>query len=130
VRSPLALLACLAAALVLAGCGTPPRYSLEKTRSCLAKAGDRIRAPKGDFVAQSATVGAFRAALPGSGGQAVTLSFGENDADAKSLADGYVRFHARNVGVSDILYLDKNVVALWRQHPTQAQLNALRDCLK
>ena len=129
-RSPLALLFGVAAALVLAGCGTPPRYSLEKTRACLLKAGDRIGAPKNDFVAESATVGAFRAVLPGAQQQAVTLSFGENDADAKSLADGYVRFHAKNVGISDVLYQDKNVVALWRQHPTDAQLNALRDCLK
>lgn len=129
-RSPLGLLLLAAAALALAGCGTPPRYSLEKTRSCLAKAGDRIGAPRNDFVAESATVGAFRAELPGAGRQAVTLSFGENDADAKSLADGYVRFHAKNVGISDVLYLDKNVVALWREHPTPAQLNALRDCLK
>ena len=129
-RSPRILLVLPAAVLLLAGCGTPPRYSLEKTRACLAKAGDRIGAPKNDFVAESATVGAFRAVLPGAQQQAVTLSFGENDADAKSLADGYVRFHAKNVGISDVLYQDKNVVALWREHPTTAQLNGLTDCLK
>lgn len=129
-RSPLALLLGLAAALALAGCGTPPRYSLEQTRGCLAKAGDRIGAPKNDFVAESATVGAFRAVFPGAQKQAVTVSFGADAAEAKGLADGYVRFHAKNVGISDVLYLDKNVVALWREHPTPAQLNALRDCLK
>jgi hypothetical protein len=130
VRSPRALLLLPLGALALAGCGTPPRYSIDKTRSCLAKAGDRIAAPTGDFVAQSATAGAFRAVLPGGQRQAVTLSFGDNDADAKSIADGYIRFHAKNVGLSDVLYLDKNVVALWREHPTTAQLNALTGCLK
>lgn len=119
-----------AAALALAGCGTPPHWSMSATRACLAKAGDRITPATGDFVAQSATVGSFRAHLRGADRNFVTLSFGDNASDAKSLADGYIRFHAKNVGISDILYLDKNVVLLWREHPTPAELNALRGCLK
>lgn len=129
-RTPAALVLALLAAAALAGCGTPPHYSLGATRSCLAKGGARISAPKGDFVAESATVGAFRATLPGAHRNFATISFGEDDADAKNISDGYLRFHQKNVGISDVLYLDKNAVLLWREHPTAAELTRVTDCLK
>ncbi len=116
--------------VLLAGCGAPPTYSLEKSRSCLAKAGFAISDPKSDFVAQSATVGSFRARFPSRGVNAVTVSFGENGDEAKQTAQGYVRFHARNVGVFDILEVEKNAVLLWKQHPTDAERTEVTSCLK
>ena len=118
----------LACALVVAGCGSPPRYSLEKTRTCLKDGGAAIVPPKSDFVAQSATAGAFRAELKGD--NAVTIAFGRTDEEAKQTADGYVRFHAKNVGISDILSLDRNAVLLWKEHPSQRDLAVVNDCLK
>lgn len=117
-------------ALALAGCGTPPHYSLAKTRACLKAAGAKIVAPKGDFVAESATGGTFRAELGGARGNAVTVSFGTTAAEAKQTADGYVRFHAKNVGISDILSVDKNVVLLWKEHPSEADVTTVTNCLK
>lgn len=129
-RTPVAVLLALLAAVVLAGCGTPPHYSLGKSRACFAKAGKRITDPAKDFVAQSATDGTFRVWLHGKKGQFVTVSFGEDAADAKNIADGYLRFHAKNIGISDILYLEKNVVLLWREHPSDADLSEVSGCLK
>ncbi|HET8607374.1 MAG TPA: hypothetical protein VFL66_10150 [Gaiellaceae bacterium] len=129
-RTPVAVLLALLAAVALAGCGSPPHYSLSSTRSCFAKDGVRITEPKGDFVAESATDGTFRVWLHGRHGNFVTISFGDDTADAKNTTDGYLRFHAKNVGISDVLYTEKNVVLLWRQHPTDAELNEVTDCLK
>lgn len=129
-RTPVAVLLAVLAAVALAGCGTPPHYSLDKSRACFEKAGKRITAPTKDFVAESATDGTFRVWLHGRRGNFVTLSFGEDAADAKNIADGYLRFHAKNIGISDILYLEKNVVLLWREHPADAELSVVTDCLK
>lgn len=129
-RTPVAVLVALLAAVALAGCGTPPHYSLDKSRACFEHAGKRITAPTKDFVAESATDGTFRVWLHGKRGNFVTLSFGQDAADAKNIADGYLRFHAKNIGISDILYLEKNVVLLWREHPADTELSTVRDCLK
>jgi hypothetical protein len=129
-RTLLLLPALAVAALVLAGCGTAPHYDLAKTRTCLKGAGFTITPPPADdFVARSALVGAFRAFLP-EGGNAVTLSFGEGGDDAKRTSEGYVRYHAQNVGVFDVLDLDKNVVLLWKEHPSDADRAKVKDCLK
>jgi hypothetical protein len=130
VRTPVAVLLALLVAVLAAGCGTPPHYSRDSTRTCFASAGKRITDPAKDFVAESATDGTFRVWLHGKRGQFVTISFGEDAADAKNIADGYLRFHAKNIGISDILYLEKNVVLLWREHPSDADLGVVRDCLK
>ena len=129
-RTTVAVLLALLAAVVLAGCGTPPHYSLDKSRACFKQAGKRITDPAKDFVAESATDGTFRVWLHGKKGQFVTLSFGEDAADAKNIADGYLRFHAKNIGISDILYFEKNVALLWREHPADTELSTVRDCLK
>ncbi|MGZ4353873.1 MAG: hypothetical protein ACXVZ4_10015 [Gaiellaceae bacterium] len=129
-RTPVAVLVALLAAVVFAGCGTPPHYALDTSRACFEKAGRRITAPAKDFVAESATNGTFRVWLHGKHGNFVTVSFGEDDADAKNIADGYLRFHAKNVGISDVLYLEKNVVLLWREHPSDAELSDVSGCLK
>ena len=116
--------------LALAACGTPPHYALEDTRACLQDAGARIAPSANDFVAQTATAGTFRAVLDPPSGNAVTISFGDSEEDAKQTAAGYVRFHAENVGVADILEQRKNAVLLWKQHPTEAEQNEVTGCLK
>jgi hypothetical protein len=133
VRGPLSrgLLLLPALALgALAGCGTPPSYEMAKTRDCLKDAGFTVTPPpKSDFVARSATVGAFHAAFP-SDANAVTISFGDDAEDADQTSQGYVRFHAKNVGVFDILEVEKNAVLLWKQHPTDVERSQVTDCLK
>ena len=129
-RPPVIAAAAAVGVLALVGCGTPPHYTLSDTRACLKDAGAVIVPPKDDFVAETATAGAFRAELDPPSGNAVTLSFGESADDAKQTAAGYVRFHAKNVGVSDILEQDKNVVLLWKQHPTQSEQDEVTGCLK
>ena len=116
-----------AALLVLAGCGTPPEHSADKTRSCLEQAGARITAPKGDFVATTATKGAFRVHL---GRNFVTLSFGADVDEAAATVEGYQRFHGKGFGLDNLLYTDKNVVMLWRTHPTDGQAAEISGCLK
>ena len=131
VRRPLAAVLTLAPVLVLAGCGAPPNYSLAGTRSCLEKAGMHVAAtPVSDLVAHTAANGTFRARLKGADPNAVTLSFADNAKDAQDVADGYIRFHAKNVGVTDILFVDKNVVTLWLRHPSDADRSAITSCLK
>jgi hypothetical protein len=125
----LALLA-VAVAVLAAGCGTPPRHSLEKTRSCLVEAGARVTAPVGDLVATTASEGAFRAHLHGKKGNFVTLSFGADDKEAADTMLGYERFRGRNIGLADILYGDHNVVMLWKEHPSEADTKLVTGCLK
>jgi hypothetical protein len=116
--------------VVLAGCGSPPsKYALDKSRDCLAKTGAQIVRPKGDFVASTASGGTFRAVLHG-GTTFVTLSFGADDAEATQIAQGYDRFHGKNIGVSDILYQDHNVIMLWKLHPSDDELQVVTGCLK
>ena len=116
-----------AALILLAGCGSPPEHSAEKTRACLRDEGLRITAPKGDYVATAATDGSFRAHI---GSNFVTLSFGADADEAQATVDGYVRFHGRGFGLSNLLYTDKNVVMLWKDHPSDAQSAAVVNCLK
>jgi len=135
VRTPrlrtLLLLPALALVALAAGCGTPPHYDLAKTRSCLQDKGLRIGAPPADdFVARSAIEGTFRATFPGDDPNAVTISFGESSDDARQTAQGYVRYHAQNVGVFDILAVEKNAVLLWKRHPADAELETVTNCLK
>jgi hypothetical protein len=116
--------------VVLAGCGGPPsHHGLAKTRDCLEKTGAQIVRPAGDFVASTASEGTFRAVLHG-GTNFVTLSFGADDDEATQIARGYDRFHGKNVGVADILYEDRNVIMLWKLHPSDAELKVVTDCLK
>ena len=60
----------------------------------------------------------------------MTVLFGQNAKEAASLADGYRRFHAKNVGVEDILRTDENVAMLWKLHPKDADAADLTGCLK
>jgi hypothetical protein len=117
-------------AFVVGGCGGPPEHSLEKTRSCLQAAGARTAPPTGDFVATTASEGAIRAYLHGRKGNFVTLSFGADVGEAEDTGLGYQRFHGRNIGLTDILFLDRNVALLWKEHPSDADQALVSGCLK
>jgi hypothetical protein len=118
-------------ALLVAGCGKggTTLFSRDATSACLTKDGLRPT-PVGttsDFVANSATGGAFRVTLPGN---SVTVSFGLTVDDANNINDAYHRFRAQNVGIEDVLRQDENVVMLWHVHPQDADLAAITNCLK
>jgi hypothetical protein len=119
------------ALLAVAGCGAAKSYDLAKTRACLKDAGMKITPPpKDDVVARSAIVGSFRAVLPKPSENSVTISFGESSDDAKNTAEGYVRYHAQNVGVFDILEVERNAVLLWKEHVSDDDRTAVTGCLK
>jgi len=80
-----------------------------------------------DFVADSATGGAFRARLPHN---RVTVSFGLTLDDADNINQAYRRFHAANVGIDDILRQQGNAVMLWHTHPSNADIATVTGCLK
>lgn len=122
------------AALVLlaAACGSPSTnvvYSKSASEACLAKDSVDVRpvANSGDFVAESATGGAYRAAL---NGNRVTVSFGATLEDAGNIDQAYRRFHAKNVGIDDVLRTQGNAVMLWHVHPTDADIATITGCLK
>jgi hypothetical protein len=114
-------------ALTLAACGPAkePTYSVAKTKQCLSDKGAKIGG-KLDFVASTATGGAFHVTLPAN---ALTIAFGNNTDDGEQIEKAYVRFHAANVGIEDILKRQSNAVMLWRQHPEQTDLETVESCL-
>lgn len=130
-RLPVIAAAALAAAL-LAGCGggggdtSKTIYSRDKTITCLKASGAKIGGAL-DFVASTATGGAFRARLPDN---FVTVVFGQSIHDADNIDQAYVHFHARNVGIEDVLHQQGNAVMLWHQHPSDEDLNQVVDCLQ
>ena len=127
---PFAFVAAVVLLLAVAGCGVTGEHSLDKTRSCLEKKGVRIARPTGDFVATTASGGAFRAYLHGRKGNFVTLSFNRDDEEAQRTALGYDRFHGKTFGVEDILFTDHNVTMLWKVHPSDADAKLITGCLK
>jgi hypothetical protein len=115
-------------ALLTAGCGSSTSYSLPKTRDCLGSRGAQIGG-KLDFVASTATGGAFEAAL---GDNTVKLVFGETEGDAQQIVSAYQRFAFPNVrsGLPDVLRRYNNVVTLWHAHPQDADLSLVVGCLR
>jgi hypothetical protein len=126
-----ALIALLAFAV--AGCGggstNSSVYTLAATKQCLeTKLGvHKFPALGADFVASTASGGAFRIRLADN---AVTVLFGESANEASNLADAYRRFHAKNVGVEDILRTKGNAVLLWQLHPSAPDESKVEGCLK
>jgi len=117
-------------ALTLAACGPArePTYGVAKTKSCLLEKGAKVGPPPpDDFVASTATGGALHAALPAN---QVTIAFGETTDDGDQIEKAYVRFHSKNVGISDILKRYSNAVLLWKQHPEQSDLDTVTSCLE
>jgi hypothetical protein len=117
--------------LATAGCGgsTTTLYTQAKTRACLQKAGIAVSsvATTSDFVANSATGGAFRAKLSDN---FATVSFGLTQTDADNIDQAYLRFHAKNVGIDDVLRTQGNAVMLWHEHPSDADVSTITGCLK
>jgi hypothetical protein len=122
----IALLLLLALALAACGPAKEPTYDVEKTKSCLEDKGAKIGGPL-DFVASTATGGAFHVKLPAN---ELTIAFGENPNDGEQIEKAYVRFHARNVGIADILKRYSNAVLLWKKHPEQSDLDTVTSCLQ
>ena len=128
-----ALLLGLALALVLlvvaCGKGGTSLYTKAATAGCLSKVGLHPKpvTPATDFVASSATGGAFSLRLIGN---AVTVSFGLTEADANNIEEAYHRFRAQNVGLEDVLRRQSNVIMLWRNHPQDENVATIVSCLK
>lgn len=128
---PIILIALLA--IVAAGCGSGSTstsvYSLAATKQCVeTKLGiHRFPGLGDDFVASTASGGALRVGLAAN---AVTILFGQNADEASNLADAYRRFHAKNVGVEDVLQTQGNAVLLWQLHPSATDESKVEDCLK
>jgi hypothetical protein len=118
-------------ALGLAACGRTSAvlFTEQATAACLAKAGVHTAPVSNseDFVASTATGGAFRAHL---GNNFVTTSFGLTLADAQNIDQAYEQFHAKNVGLADVLRTENNAVMLWHAHPSDADLATITNCLK
>jgi hypothetical protein len=123
-------LACLLVVVTLAAisCGGKGTKlsSRAKTRTCLIADGVRLGGAL-DFVATTATGGALRAHLAGND---ATVVFGATLADADNINQAYHRFHSQNVGIDDVLRQQDNVVMLWHQHPSDADLARITACLK
>jgi hypothetical protein len=122
------------AALVLlaASCGSPSTnvvYSKSASEACLVKKSVVVRsvANTGDFVAESATGGAYRAVLAAND---VTVSFGATLEDAANIDQAYRRFHAKNVGIDDVLRTQGSAIMLWHVHPSDADIATITGCLK
>ena len=108
------------------GAGESALFSLQKTQACLTAKQVKLGGPL-DFVATTATGGAFKARLDGN---FVTIVFGDTAADADNIDQAYRRFHAKNVGIEDVLQQDRNAVLLWHEHPADADLAEITGCLK
>jgi hypothetical protein len=82
-----------------------------------------------DFVATTATGGAFAASL---GDNSVKIIFGETEGDAEQIQLAYENFALPNVreGLPDVLRRDRNAVMLWRAHPQDSDLSLVIGCLK
>ena len=122
------LLALAALAAAAAGCGGSDThlFTLSKTRDCVVGKGARIGGGL-DFIASTATGGAFKARL---GSNSVTAVFGETEEDARQIELAYTRAAGKNIGIGDVLARRLNVVLLWREHPSDEQLQTVADCLK
>jgi hypothetical protein len=116
--------------LLVAACGKggTTLYTRAATSACLQKAGymPRSVSSSSDFVANSATGGAFSVALTDN---QVTVSFGETVTDADNIDDAYRRFRAANVGIEDVLRRDQNAIMLWHVHPADDDLSTIANCL-
>jgi hypothetical protein len=122
----------VAGVALLAGCGGgskgPTLYTKAATSACLRDPQMGIVvSPKVDFVASTASNGALHAHLSQND---VTVLFGASVDEANNLADAYRRFHAKNVGINDILVTQNNAVMLWRLHPSDADRGTVENCLK
>jgi hypothetical protein len=122
------LLALAVLAVAVTGCGGSDKhlFTLAKTRDCVVGKGARTGGAL-DFIASTATGGAFKARL---GSNQVTVVFGQTEEDARQIEFAYTRAAGKNIGIGDVLARRLNVVLLWRAHPSDDQLGTVADCLK
>jgi hypothetical protein len=110
----------------LAGCASGPgNYSMKKTRACIRQEGGvrfRPLTPRADFVASLASGGAFALSFPHN---AVTVTFGDDDKEAGSLAAGY-----RRLSTFATVETDRNVAIVWTATPSDQESAKIHDCLK
>ena len=116
--------------LLLVGCGSkePKAFGLEATKTCMTAKGVTVGGDL-DFVASTATAGAFVGTVPD--GNSATFSFGTAAKDGRQMVDAYERFAFENVraGLPDVLKLNRNVASLWKTHPSDTDLNIFTSCL-
>jgi hypothetical protein len=119
--------------VVAAGCGSGSTaatiYTIGPTKRCVAgpSLGITFLPNPDDFVASTASGGSVRMHLAQND---VTVLFGASTDEASNLADAYRRFHAKHVGIEDILRTNNNVVLLWKFHPTSGDEANVNNCLK
>ena len=111
------------------GSGHASLYTRDASSACLTGKGLRVGpvTNSSDFVADSATGGAFRVTLPHN---RVTVSFGATLDDAGNIDQAYRRFHASNVGINDVLRRQANAIMLWHSHPSDVDIATVTGCLK
>jgi hypothetical protein len=128
-RPALALLALSSLAVTLVGCGGAKNYTLAATRKCYGhEKGVRLRpVPRNDFIARNALGGAISVTMPRN---EVTITFGSDAKVAAGVANAYRRVHGANIGIEDVLRPQRNVVLLWRAHPSDRDLSLVNSCLK
>jgi hypothetical protein len=114
---------------VAAGCGGSSNYDLAKTRACFAERGAKISGKLDDFVASTATGGAFVAKLKDN---SIVVVVGQSADDARQIEDAYHRFAFANVraGIADVVRRYKNVVMRWQMHPRDSDLALAVACLR
>jgi len=127
-RLPLVVVA-IGVVLFVAACGGATTYTLDRSKNCLQQRGVRIGGPL-DFVANTATGGAFRANF--SDDNWVTVAFGDNVKSAVDIENAYTRFALPNVraGLSDVLHRYNNAVTLWHAHASDSDLSLVVGCLR
>ena len=119
--------ALLALGLVVAGCGNPvhSHYSVKQTAPCLRKLGYTVTtdASKLGPVEASATEGAL---LAKERGNAVTITFSQNDSEATNIEAGYRHFVSKDELVAEYLReAAKRVDAYWAKIDTPGSAKAL-----
>lgn len=120
----------LAAALLAAGCGgdgEPELYQLEPTRACLEEAGHDVSMDDLDFVASTATGGAFRA---DAAENEVTVTFGESEDEAERTAAAYRNFAGPTIDIEHVLFRRANAVLLWGAPPGDEERAPVEACLR
>lgn len=113
----------------LAGCGGQTVYTPARSKTCLVERGVKLGGPL-DFVADTATGGAFRADLPD--GNFVKVAFGQNVGSGQDIESAYQRFALPNVraGLASVLHRYNNAVALWHFTPSDSDLALIVGCLR
>jgi hypothetical protein len=111
------------------GSGHAALYASGPSRACLAGKGLRVGpvSSSSDFIASTATGGAFRVTLARN---RVTVSFGQTLEDADNINQAYLGVHAPNVGIADVLRQQQNAVMLWHLHPSDADAATITGCLR